>query len=26
VVSPRQMPEMFQACGGKWEVKGESAK
>jgi hypothetical protein len=23
VVSPRQMPEMFQACGGKWEVKGE---
>ncbi len=26
VVSPRQMPEMFQACGGKWEVKGESEK
>jgi hypothetical protein len=23
VVSPRQMPEMFQACGGKWEAKGE---
>jgi hypothetical protein len=26
VVSPRQMPEMFQACGGKWEVKGESER
>ena len=23
VVSPREMPEMFQACGGKWEGKVE---
>ena len=26
VVSPREMPEMFEACGGKWEVKGEVEK